>query len=220
MTRVNQWAVRRFVGDAQSLHDRPLPEPLSREIWIHSVERAAIVLASAQRDDVVDRAALASRRLDVARRRSGGGAVLIVPDETLWIDVLVGAGDPLWSDDVARAFHWLGEVWAAAISAISIDGPVVHRGPMRHGEWSSLVCFAGIGAGEVIVGGRKAVGISQRRTRAGARFQCVAYSRWDAATLSAVLSAHPPPAVLDTFATVIADLGALERAFLAAVNQR
>ena len=44
--------------------------------------------------------------------------------------------------------------------------------------WSDHVCFAGIGGGEVIRDGRKVVGISQRRTRAGARFQCALYRHW------------------------------------------
>jgi hypothetical protein len=52
---------------------------------------------------------------------------------------------------------------------------------------SDVVCFAGLGPGEVTIGGRKAVGISQRRTREAARFQCVAYERWDPAPLCAAL---------------------------------
>ena len=78
-------------------------------------------------------------------------------------------------DDVGRATHWLGDVWGRAIG----DESVVHRGPMRRTEWSDVVCFAGLGPGEVTVDGRKVVGISQRRTRDAARFQCVAYERWD-----------------------------------------
>ena len=41
------------------------------------------------------------------------------------------------------------------------------------------MCFGGLGPGEVTVGGRKVVGISQRRTRAGAVFQCAALVTWD-----------------------------------------
>ncbi|HEX2382259.1 MAG TPA: hypothetical protein VHI95_06460, partial [Acidimicrobiales bacterium] len=52
---------------------------------------------------------------------------------------------------------------------------------------SGRACFAGLGPGEVTIGGRKAVGISQRRTRAGARFQCVAYERWDPSQLADLL---------------------------------
>jgi hypothetical protein len=50
---------------------------------------------------------------------------------------------------------------------------------MGRNEWSGLVCYAGRGPGEVFVptpdgGSAKVVGIAQRRTRAGARFQCAA----------------------------------------------
>jgi hypothetical protein len=45
-----------------------------------------------------------------------------------------------------------------------------------------------------LVDGRKAVGISQRRTRDGARFQCVWYRDHDAALLSALVA----PAVDDS----------------------
>jgi hypothetical protein len=41
------------------------------------------------------------------------------------------------------------------------------------------VCFGALGPGEVLIDGRKAVGVSQRRTRAGARFQCIVYDRWN-----------------------------------------
>ncbi len=59
---------------------------------------------------------------------------------------------------------------------------------------SGRACFAGLGPGEVTIGGRKAVGISQRRTRAGARFQCVAYERWDPGPLAALLRGCRPEA--------------------------
>ena len=41
------------------------------------------------------------------------------------------------------------------------------------------------------MGGRKVVGLSQRRGRAGARFQCGLLRRWDAAFLTELLA---PPA--------------------------
>jgi hypothetical protein len=42
-----------------------------------------------------------------------------------------------------------------------------------------LVCFAGRGPGEVFVGDRKLVGLSQWRSREGALFSSCAYVRWD-----------------------------------------
>ena len=130
--------------------------------------------------------------VEVVRRRSGGGAVLLEPGAVLWVDVILPAADPLWVDDVGRSFHWLGGVWAEALRACGVDGLAVHEGPMPRTDWSSLVCFAGLGPGEVTVGGRKVVGISQRRTRAAARFQCVVLERWDP---GAVVARFEPSAV-------------------------
>jgi lipoate-protein ligase A len=139
-------------------------------VWVFEVDRPALVLGSRQ-------PLIEATDVEVVRRRSGGGAVYVEPSGTLWVDVVVPRGDTLWDDDVSRATYWLGEAWAAAIG----DRADVHRGPMVRTEWSDLVCFAGLGPGEVTVDGRKVVGISQRRTRDAARFQCVAYEIWDAA---------------------------------------
>ena len=59
------------------------------------------------------------------------------------------------------------------------------------------VCFAGLGPGEVTVDGRKVVGISQRRTRAWARFQCAALGRWDPAALAELLVGVPADEIAD-----------------------
>jgi lipoate-protein ligase A len=165
-----------------------MPAPLQRTVWVLTVEHPALVLGSTQADAVADAAACAAAGVAVVRRHSGGGAVLLRPGD-LWVDVLLPRGDPLWADDVGVATHWLGDVWAAAI------GPPasVHRGPMLRTAWSDVVCFAGLGPGEVTdgPGGPKLVGISQRRTRAGARMQAVALREWDAVGIVSLL--HTPP---------------------------
>jgi hypothetical protein len=76
----------------------------------------------------------------------------------------------------------LGEAWAESLDAIGLAAEV-HTGPPVRTDWSGAVCFGGLGPGEVTIGGRKAVGLSQRRTRAGARFQCLALAEWDPSTL-------------------------------------
>jgi lipoate---protein ligase len=58
-------------------------------------------------------------------------------------------------------------------------------------RWSVLVCFAGWGPGEVATGGRKAVGVASRRSRAGARFQCGLGRTWDPAPLLDLLVLDP-----------------------------
>jgi lipoate-protein ligase A len=146
------------------------------------------VLGSTQTDADVDGAAVASSGLEVTRRRSGGGAVLVEPDALAWVDVFVPRPDPVWDPDVGRAFWWLGRVWADVLAALGVAGAVVHQGPPVTNAWSSKVCFAGVGPGEVTVSGRKVVGMAQRRTRAGALFQCAALTRWDAGKLLDVLA--------------------------------
>ncbi len=109
--------------------------------------------------------------------------MLVEPGRLVWADVVVPAGDPLADDDVGRAAWWLGEAWTRALADLGIPGGVVHHGGLVRSEWSSLVCFAGLGPGEVTVGGAKVGGMSQRRTRAGALFQCAALLDWQPARL-------------------------------------
>lgn len=172
------WSVSRRRGSAAELHDLDLPDPASRAVWVLEPTRPALVLGSTQADAVADGDVLARRGIDLVRRRSGGGAVLL--DDagrlghgwTRWIDLVLPRADALWVDDVGRSTDWLGDTWQRALGSLGIAASV-HRGGLERTPSTSLVCFAGLGPGEVVVGGRKVVGISQRRTRAGARFQCV-----------------------------------------------
>ncbi|MGH9273067.1 MAG: lipoate--protein ligase family protein [Acidimicrobiales bacterium] len=173
------WEVVRRPEHAREFHARPIPEPAERAVWVCEPTGPALVLGSAQREDIVDHQACARAGIDVVRRRSGGGAVLVVPGELLWVDVIVPADDPRWTADVGEAFHWLGEAWQVAFAELGVT-TTVHRGGLVRSRWSDLVCFAGLGAGEVLnEAGAKVVGMSQRRTRAAARFQCAALGRWD-----------------------------------------
>jgi lipoate-protein ligase A len=112
--------------------------------------------------------------LSIVRRRSGGGAVLLVPQAVVWIDLIVPTGSPAWTDDVRASMVRAGNIWRTSLAE---PGLVVHAGGMVQSDWSSLVCFAGVGPGEVLVGARKLVGLSQRRTRHGARIQGLVHTR-------------------------------------------
>jgi lipoate-protein ligase A len=179
--------VHRWNGSAAEFHARSIPPSLdSAEIWVFTLERPALVLGSSQRGRVADDALAQEQGVEVVRRNSGGGAVLLVPGRCLWIDVLLPRDDPRWNDDVGRSAYWLGEAWATALreagqgSAIGTGvEPSVHRNRLEKTPWGRLVCFGAVGPGEVTVGGRKVVGISQRRTRDGARFQCLVLESWD-----------------------------------------
>jgi hypothetical protein len=183
------WSVERLRGSAADLHDRPLGPTVVRRAVVLDVERPALVLGSTQREADADTAALAAFEVDLVRRRSGGGAVLLVPRQTLWVDLELPSDDELWDDDVGRAFHWLGRAWVAALGDLGVTVDV-HTGGVLETAWSRKVCFGGLGPGEVTLDGRKLVGISQRRTRAGARFQCLVHRRWDPVPLLGLLALH------------------------------
>jgi len=157
-------------------------------VWILDVARPAVVLGSTQLGSAVDAARAESAGIDVVRRRSGGGAVLVEPGALVWIDVLAPAGDPLWEPDIGRAFAWLGQAWAGALADVGVPGAEVHNGPLQATPWSATVCFAALGPGEVTVGGAKVVGMCQRRVRAGALFQCAALLSWGPDLLLDVLA--------------------------------
>ncbi len=209
------WALARTTGSAATFHARRLPDPATRAVWAFTVDRPAVVLGSAQPELTIDVAAAASRGIEVVRRRSGGGAVLLVPGESLWVDLILPGADPLWDDDVGRAAWWVGDAWAAALAACGVAGAEVHRGPLVRSPWSAAVCFAGLGPGEVTVGDRKAVGLSQRRTRGAARFQCSLHHRWDPAALIALLAAPRP--TLGELSGLVEEVAASDDALVAAL---
>jgi lipoate-protein ligase A len=168
------WPVEQRAGDVGAFHARPLGD--RRSATFFSVDSPVIVLGSAQRDESVDTAA-SRLGIAVARRRSGGGGVLLWPGEQVWLDVEIPSSDVLWDVDVGRSMWWVGELWRSALLPFA-PLAAVHHGRLRRSLWSNDVCFAGVGPGEVLVGGAKLVGISQRRTRRAARFQSMVHLRW------------------------------------------
>jgi lipoate-protein ligase A len=171
------WEVAFEHGPAEELFaatDTALLEafPQSRIIRILTVSRPTIVLGSAQTSDVL---VSVPEGVSVVRRKSGGGAVWLDPDAMVWFDVIIGPEDPLWVPDVGRSMWWLGDLFASVIEAtgVSTETVAVHRSAMVRHELDRLVCWMGLGAGEVTMGpgGPKAVGIAQKRVRTGALFQ-------------------------------------------------
>ena len=212
------WQVRRLSGTASDLHHRSFAAPAERTVWFLEVVRPALVLGSTQVhvDAPID--TVRGHTIDIVRRRSGGGAVLVRPGHQVWADVLVPAGDPLWDPDVGRAFHWLGAAWVRALAALGIGDVSSHAGALRRSPWSDRVCFAGLGPGEVSVGGRKVVGISQRRTRDWSLFQCAALLDWDAdAAETAALLDVPLEAISGAAAALPVTAETLESAFVTAL---
>ena len=166
---------------ASEQHGRDLPA--ERSVWNVDITSPAIVLGSRQTETELDLVACANENVEIVRRRSGGGMVLLSPGKQVWLDVVIPKNDRLWIDDVGRASWWLGDVWLGVIKSLAPTVALtahVHQQNLATGEYGDLVCFSGVGLGEVVMpdtAGRpaKIVGISQRRTQEAARFQCTMY---------------------------------------------
>lgn len=188
---LSSWRLESRTGTAAALcgswpDDRFLAE---RAVARCEVTGPALVIGSTQTLDVVDETA-ACRGVEVTKRPSGGGSVLLTPMGQLWMDFWLPRSDALWEDDVTRSSHWLGHAWARALEDVGVEHVSVQsmglsaRVSTRAG---TSTCFGSLAAGEVAVDGAKVVGVAQRRNRAGARFFSVAYLDWDPISLLALL---------------------------------
>ena len=194
--------VRRISGDVAALHHRPIV-PLAG-VEVLAITRAAVVLGSTQTQDIVNADRANEQGFDVVRRRSGGGVVILRPDDHVWIDVTVPRGHPLWHDDVERATWWVGEVWCDVLQQVDVTHTwQVHRNKLVASALERSVCFAAVGPGEVLRSepqgepGRKVVGISQRRTKDAARFQCTLFRTVDIALHESLLAVAVPTTLHD-----------------------
>lgn len=185
------WPVEEVSGPPAAVLGREA-DLTARRLVVCRPTGGALVLGSTQPEESIDAEAARARGLELVRRRSGGGAVLVRPGELVWVEAVLPAGDALWEEDLGRSFLWLGRAWARALDACGLPGASVHEGPMERTRWSRTVCFAGRGPGEVSLDGRKAVGLSQRRRRDGAVFQCAVLLTWDAMTMAALLAVSEP----------------------------
>ncbi len=183
------WEVTELTGTVAELHARPMGA-FSRRVTVMHPRDAAIVLASTQSVSALDHTAVARAGLSVVRRRSGGGAVVVRPGQMSWLDIEIPRDDPLWHDDVVEAARWVGERCAAAFETLAVRDVAVNA-HMRRTPWTPLVCFAGLGPGEVTISGHKVLGVSQRRTREGARFQVSVLHEWDPVEMASLFDLSP-----------------------------
>lgn len=180
----NPWAFHHWHGAASDFHAMSLG--FSRSLWWCSVDTPAVILGSTQSRTDVNEDLARQLGIAVVQRRSGGGIVYVHPNDSLWLDVTIPQGDRVWTDDVSTSMMWLGEVLVEALSPWL--STVEYRGVFDVGRDGRTVCFASTSPGEVFAGTSKVVGISQRRTRDGARFQCVMYTRWNPTEWTQLLS--------------------------------
>lgn len=165
------------------------PAPTLR--WYRSA-RTAVVLGRGQAAGL---AAHSTGDVTVLTRYSGGGAVLM-DTALLSLDVLVPAGSALLEGDLGAVFLRVGGAWAGALRDLGVPDVSVYDGAgtaRRRGDARerllAAVCYATVGRGEVLAGGRKVVGLAQRRRRPGALVQCGLLRRWRPGPLLAALGA-------------------------------
>ena len=181
------------VGSAVDFHARPLPTDPLPHIWWFTPKQSALVLGSTQDLSVINSTECLKRGVEIVKRRSGGGAVLLSSETTVWIDVVLPATHELSVSDIGQAPLWLGKLFQRALIDLGVADLTLHELAMEKTDWSTLICFAGRGPGEVFThDGRKVVGISQRRTREWVRFQIVVSLAWRPEIFLALLNAPKP----------------------------
>ena len=182
---------RQLLADGAALLDALAddPEPVLR--WYRSTD-AALVLGRGQ--TLGD---FAESELPIVQRFSGGGAVLM-DSGLLSLDVLLPAGHPLLAGDPLAVFGRIGRAWAAALAGLGLPDVTVATAsstPSRRGnereQLLAAICYATLGFGEVTTGGRKVVGLAQRRRKPGALVQCGLLRRWHPDPLLRALGADP-----------------------------
>ena len=169
--------VQEFVASAAELHAIAMPVEgdgvHDAELWVMRPTGPALVMGSSQKAMQFDRDRLDCDGVELAERRSGGGAVFIDPAATVWIDLLAPRSSQWWSTELSENFLIVGRVWQRALASLGVHAELCIQAPTRT-DASALACWAGLGWGELTVGGAKVVGLSQRRTRWGARVQAMA----------------------------------------------
>lgn len=153
----------------------------------------ALVLGNGQKPSLADAESIREREARIYRRTSGGTAVYVTPD-LLSFDVALPPTHPLATNDVVRAYQWIGELWEDALHALGIAKvralpteevralpPIAKDDPLR------LACYGTLSPWEVAAGRRKVVGLCQVRRKAGALYQVGVYLHFDPKTLPALL---------------------------------
>jgi lipoate-protein ligase A len=214
------WRLAEIAAPVEKIHDgdAALASAARRVAVVRHPTTAAVILGSTQPATGFDADRCAAAGYALARRRGGGGAVLVRPQGQVWIDLFLPRADRLFENDVLKSFRFVGEAWAAALRKIvGPEDDVVLAAPAPSGgdEWARVLCFAGVGAFEVLWRGRKVVGVSQRRDRSGAWFHTMAMFELGAAELADLLAdpAKRRPAVvrLSEMATALPAAAAHDR---------
>jgi lipoate-protein ligase A len=143
-------------------------------VWTYrSDELPAVVLGCSQRRLRPKVEKRAEGRAELVERDSGGGAVLTGP----WLvsaSIVLPQGHPWVCDGLMDSYRRFGQLHMAALSEIGVANRALPPWEVPHAneahatrliEWA---CFGSLSAWEIVdAGGRKLVGLAQRRRRSG-----------------------------------------------------
>lgn len=181
----------------------------------YTMTPAALILGAGQPVSDVDAAACRQRSVRVYKRASGGTAVLALPD-MLMLDIALPVEHALYRGDVTTSYRWIGAVWQATLAQLGLVATLVQVDEARHDRehldaLTQRACYGGQSPYEVLVNGRKVVGLSQVRRRQGAVIQCGVYRTFAPADLAALLAFTPDERAQFTrrLAARVASLGEL-----------
>ncbi|MGH2441593.1 MAG: lipoate--protein ligase family protein [Chloroflexota bacterium] len=189
-----QWRALPYHRGASADHVR-LSDALVREarepaLWWHTADRPTLILGPIQTDQ-------APGSLPVARRQSGGTAVLATPS-VLGLDIVLPPRHRLAGRDVVGSYRWLGEVWLEALREFGVHARLVSIPEAREAvpppaELAAAVravCFGTLSPYEVVVRGRKLVGFAQVRRRSGTLLQSGIHLTFDARRYAEIVAAE------------------------------
>ncbi len=202
---------------APALFDvEPLRKVDTATLGVLAVDDLTIVLGSSQdlgdlAMDVVD-----ADRVNVRRRRGGGGAVLLAPGDC-WVELWLPRSD-LVADDVRATAYMVGGWWQSTMQGHGI-GASIHRGAVLDAAQGAIACFAGLGPGELTVGGAKLLGLSQWRARSGVLISSVVCAERPAALARYLKNPTAVPGLLAATSLDVVGTSAVGRDALAAAFQ-
>jgi len=155
----------------QRWNEERLATPVLQPAWrAWHYQGAVIVLGRSQRSllDTIE----PRHEMEVLRRASGGGAVLVGP-WMLGLSVALPPDHRLVGDGAVNSYRWLGQAIARALLQSGIDAWAISpqallarraQNPAPALDWA---CFGALSPWEVLVGDKKIAGLAQVRRRQG-----------------------------------------------------
>ena len=122
-------------------------------------------LGYGQRVRDVDREALAQRGWDLARRESGGKAIL--HGDEITYSLCLPRDHPLALSDVIESYRRISRGLLRALEGLGLAAQARHQGESAGSGRLGPVCFETPSHYEISVGGRKLIGSAQVRRRGG-----------------------------------------------------